>query len=221
MNLADLIPHCWKKLLAQEITKPYFDSLSKFIADAYSNSDVFPSQHLIFRAYELCPPEQVRVVIVGQDPYHDIGQAIGLSFAVSSGTKLPPSLRNILKEVANCGYEIDLSNGNLERWAKQGVLLLNSVLTVKAHSAASHARQGWEEFTDATIKSLSDNYSGIVYMLWGGYAQKKAQYVDSSKNLILTSVHPSPLSAHRGWFGSAHFSKANLYLENSSRKIDW
>lgn len=214
VNIAD----DWYALLQEEFEKPYFKALLNFVEQEYDTTTVFPEARNIFRAFDACPLDKLRVVILGQDPYHGQGQANGLCFSVHSGVPFPPSLRNIFKEVASCGYSTPTIDGDLERWARQGVLLLNSVLTVRAHQAASHAERGWERFTDAVIRKISQKRSGIVYMLWGSYAQRKASFVDSQNNLILRSVHPSPLSAYRGFFGCNHFTLANNYLSPS---IDW
>ncbi len=219
--LESLVPEKWRVILSEEFTKDYFLNLDKFVEGEYSTKEIFPPRENIFRALELCDPEDVKVVIVGQDPYHGDGQANGLSFSVAEGIKYPPSLRNIFKEVADNGYSEVPENGELERWARQGVLLINSVLTVRAHAAASHSKKGWEKFTDAILSAVCQHSDNVVYMLWGSYAEKKAAMVDISKNLILKSVHPSPLSAYRGWFGSAHFSKANDYLIQFDKKIIW
>ncbi len=202
----------WRELLKAEQDKPYFSALEKFVDEQYASEDIFPPRESIFRAMDLCSPSQVKVVIIGQDPYHNVSQANGLCFSVSEGVKFPPSLRNIFKEIHDdLGTEPPLT-GELTRWAEQGVLMLNAVLTVKAHNAGSHAGKGWEKFTDAVIRALSDSRTGVVYMLWGSYAQGKCKVVDPAKNLILQSVHPSPLSAYRGFFGCKHFSLANAYL---------
>lgn len=212
----------WHELLAEEFDKPYFESLMQFVKAEYSATQVFPPAEDIFRAFELCPLDKLRVVILGQDPYHGVGQANGLCFSVQKGVKLPPSLQNILKEVAACGYGGLPVDGDLERWARQGVLLLNSVLTVRAHMAASHAGRGWEQFTDAVIARINERKTGVVYMLWGSYAQKKAAFVDGERNLILRSVHPSPLSAYRGFLGCGHFAAANQYLAlHAEPPIEW
>lgn len=208
----------WYELLHEEFDKPYFAELMAFVRDEYSRARVFPQGANIFRAFDLCPVDQVRVVILGQDPYHGEGQANGLCFSVSEGVRFPPSLVNIFKEVAAEGYMQSPDSGDLERWARQGVLLLNSVLTVRAHEAASHARRGWERFTDAVIAAINERRGGVVYMLWGSYAQRKAVIVDGGRNLILKAVHPSPLSAYRGFLGCGHFRAANDYLTAS---IEW
>lgn len=208
----------WYSLLEDEFEKPYFQELVSFVRQEYATERIFPPEATIFRAFDACPLDKLKVVILGQDPYHGDGQANGLCFSVKSGVKFPPSLLNIFKEVADSGYTAHHVDGDLERWASQGVLLLNSVLTVRAHDAASHAGHGWEQFTDAVIAKINERKSGVVYMLWGAYAQRKAAFVDDGKNLILKSVHPSPLSAYRGFLGCGHFVKANQYLD---AKIDW
>ena len=212
----------WYALLEEEFEKAYFLALKEFVRTEYAGNQIFPAGRNVFRAFDLCPVEKLKVVILGQDPYHGYGQANGLCFSVSPEVPYPPSLINIFKEVASCGYTQRPENGDLERWAKQGVLMLNSVLTVRAHNAASHAGKGWEMFTDAVIAKINGCKSGVVYMLWGSYAQKKAAFVDSANNLILKAVHPSPLSAFRGFFGCGHFRKANEYLmEKTGQCIDW
>lgn len=202
----------WKELLAPEFEKPYFEELVRFVRSEYANHTVYPAGGNIFRALDKCPPDNVKVVIIGQDPYHGEGQANGLCFSVNDGVQFPPSLRNIFKEInADLGIPIPTS-GNLDRWAEQGVLLLNATLTVRANSAASHTGHGWEQFTDAVVTTLSELKSGIVYILWGNYAQRKGSIVNRENNLVLKSAHPSPLSAHNGFFGCRHFSAANNYL---------
>ena len=202
----------WKALLQEEFDKPYFAELVDFVKSEYASRQIFPAARNIFRAFDKCPLEKLKVVIIGQDPYHGDGQANGLCFSVNDGVDFPPSLRNILKEVSeDTGTPVPLS-GNLDRWAEQGVLMLNAVLTVRAHEAASHAGRGWERFTDAVVRLIAEKKQGVVYMLWGSYAQKKGAMVDASQNLVLKAVHPSPLSVYRGFFGSRHFSKANDYL---------
>ena len=212
----------WKQQLATEFDKPYFVQLTNFVRHEYQTQQIFPPARLIFNAFDLCPFDRVKVVIIGQDPYHGIGQAHGLSFSVNENIELPPSLRNIYKEIrSDLGIE-PLPHGNLERWARQGVLLLNATLTVRANMAGSHQGHGWEQFTDCAIKTLATQREHIVFMLWGNYAQQKAQFIDPTKHLILKSVHPSPLSASRGWFGSKHFSQANNYLAaHGLTPIDW
>ena len=202
----------WKDILAPEFEKPYFEQLTHFVREEYAAHRVYPRGSNIFRAFDKCPFDKVKVVIIGQDPYHGPGQAHGLCFSVADGVPFPPSLQNIFKEVhADTGAEIPLS-GNLDRWAEQGVLLLNAVLTVREHEAASHAGKGWESFTDAVVRAVAERKEGVVYMLWGSYAQRKGAIADPSRNLILKAVHPSPLSAYRGFLGCRHFSQANNYL---------
>jgi len=212
----------WKNELADEFTKPYFERLTAFVKDEYRTGKIYPSGPNIFRAFDQTPYDNVKVVILGQDPYHGSGQANGLCFSVNKGVSFPPSLRNIFKELnSDLGKPIP-PDGDLSYWAKQGVLLLNATLTVQAHRAGSHQGRGWEEFTDSVIQNLNEKRSGIVYMLWGSYAQKKAAIVRPDRNLILKSPHPSPLSAHRGFFGSGHFSKANDYLKKLGKEpINW
>lgn len=207
----------WKALIGAEFEKEYFAELVSFVKQEYATHRIFPAGRNIFRAFEKCKPDDLKVVIIGQDPYHGVGQANGLCFSVNDGVPFPPSLVNIFQEVkADVGSPIPIS-GNLDRWAEQGVLLLNAVLTVRAHEAASHAGKGWERFTDAVVQAIAQHKQGIVYMLWGNYAQRKAAMVDPQKNCILKSVHPSPLSAHRGFFGCHHFSQANQYLIQTGR----
>ena len=202
----------WGALLAPEFEKPYFAELVSFVRAEYSQQPVYPRGSDIFRAFDKCPFESLKAVIIGQDPYHGPGQANGLCFSVNDGVDFPPSLKNIFAEVhSDTGAPIPVS-GNLDRWAEQGVLLLNAVLTVRAHEAASHANRGWETFTDAVVRAIAQRREGIVYMLWGSYAQRKGAIADPARNCILKTVHPSPLSAHRGFFGCRHFSQANAYL---------
>ena len=212
----------WKEILREEFSKSYFEELTSFVRGEYDSGVVYPAGRNIFRAFDCCPFDKIKVVIIGQDPYHGPGQANGLCFSVGEGVPFPPSLRNILQEVhADVGAPIP-SSGELERWAEQGVLLLNAVLTVRAHEAASHAGRGWERFTDAVVKAIAERKEGVVYMLWGSYAQKKGAIADPSKNLILKAVHPSPLSAYRGFFGCKHFSAANDYLASVGKTpIRW
>ena len=221
--MADVrIAEDWKEILKDEFSKPYFEELISFVKSEYSGGVVYPAGKNIFRAFDRCPLDNLKVVIIGQDPYHGPGQANGLCFSVNDGIAFPPSLQNIFKEVhADTGADIPLS-GNLDRWAEQGVLLLNAVLTVRAHQAASHAGRGWEQFTDAVVRAIAERKEGVVYMLWGSYAQKKGAIADPSSNLILRAVHPSPLSAYRGFFGCKHFSQANDYLRSIGREpIEW
>ena len=216
------IEQSWKDALGSEFNKDYFIKLTDFVRGEYlSGKTVFPEPKNIFNAFNLCPLNQVKVVIIGQDPYHEPGQAHGLCFSVLPPTPLPPSLQNIYKEIESDIGRKSKTNGDLTSWATQGVLLLNSTLTVQAHLAASHAGRGWEQFTDAVIRVLSTR-ENIVYILWGSFAQKKASFVDENKNLILKSAHPSPLSAYRGFFGNHHFSRANDYLIQCGKTpIDW
>lgn len=211
----------WKTELAQEFQKDYWEPLTAFVRSQYSSNVVYPEAKNIFRAFDLCPFDAVKVVIVGQDPYHGIKQANGLSFAVNEGLPLPPSLQNIFKEIkADLGIT-PLPSGDLSRWANQGVLLLNSVLTVQAKNPASHSGKGWETFTDAAISALNKNRSHLVYLLWGKYAQTKGMVINRKDNLVLTSGHPSPYSAHL-FYGNHHFSKANEYLlKYNQTPIDW
>ena len=202
----------WKEILKDEFSKPYFEELVSFVKQEYASGEVFPAGRNIFRAFDKCPFDKLKVVIIGQDPYHGEGQANGLCFSVSEGVPFPPSLKNIFKEVSDdIGVPVPRS-GELDRWAEQGVLMLNAVLTVRAHNAASHAGRGWEKFTDAVVKAIAERKQGVVYMLWGSYAQRKGAIADPKQNLILHAVHPSPLSAYRGFFGCKHFSQANNYL---------
>ncbi|MBQ1958074.1 MAG: uracil-DNA glycosylase [Alistipes sp.] len=216
------ISESWKNLLQEEFNKPYFEELTRFVKSEYSAGQVFPAGRNIFRAFDKCPFDRLKVVIIGQDPYHGVGQANGLCFSVDDGVQYPPSLQNIFKEIHDdIGSPIP-SSGNLDRWAEQGVLLLNAVLTVRAHQAASHAGRGWEQFTDAVVRTIAQRKEGVVYMLWGNYAQRKGQIADPERNLILKSVHPSPLSVYRGFFGCKHFSKANDYLiQQGKEPIVW
>ena len=202
----------WKALLGDEFEKPYFADLVHFVKQEYATRRIYPAGRNIFRALDKCLPDDIRVVIIGQDPYHGEGQANGLCFSVNDGIPFPPSLINIFKEVQSDTGAPYPTSGNLDRWAEQGVLLLNAVLTVRAHEAASHAGRGWEQFTDAVVQAIARHREGIVYLLWGAYAQRKGAIVDPTRNCILKSVHPSPLSAHRGFMGCHHFSQANAYL---------
>lgn len=207
------IHESWKKHLAAEFEKPYFKELAQFVKNEYADKTIYPAPANIFHAFKLCPFENVKVVILGQDPYHGKGQANGLSFSVGDGIAVPPSLQNIYKEIHNdVGAEIPHS-GNLDHWAKQGVLLLNATLTVEAGKAGSHQKKGWEIFTDAVIKVLSSEKEHLVFILWGRYAQEKGAVIDEKKHLVLRAAHPSPFSAYSGFFGSKPFSKSNAYLE--------
>lgn len=213
----------WENILQDTFEAPYFKALIDFVKSDYSSTQCFPPKKLIFNAFDLCPPEKTKVVILGQDPYHRPGQAHGLCFSVPEGIPHPPSLKNIFKELENdlqMAYPI---SGNLTSWAKQGVLLLNATLTVQAHRAGSHQAKGWETFTDRVIQLLSEQYQGLVFLLWGGYAKQKIKLIDADKHCVLSSGHPSPLSANRGyWFGNQHFSKCNAYLDYKGKKpINW
>ena len=206
------IDESWREVLQTEFDKPYFELLTDFVRHAYRTTQCFPPAGQIFRAFDLCPFDKVRVVIIGQDPYHDVNQAHGLCFSVQDGVKIPPSLDNIYKELnRDLGKPIP-TTGNLTHWAEQGVLLLNATLTVEAHKAGSHQGKGWEELTDAAIMALNEKREKIVFMLWGSYAQRKGKFIDRRKHLVLEAVHPSPLSAYRGFIGCGHFSQANNYL---------
>ena len=224
LSLADINLHAsWLDKLHDELEQPYMQQLREFIASEQALGKlIYPSNELIFNALNSTPFEQVKVVILGQDPYHGPGQAHGLCFSVPHGVRAPPSLVNIFKEVkGDMGLPLP-AHGNLEKWAAQGVLLLNSVLTVEHKRAASHANKGWERFTDRVIELLSEQRSGLVFLLWGSYAQKKGRIIDEGKHLVLKSVHPSPLSAYRGFFGSGHFSAANKYMAGANvAPIDW
>ena len=213
----------WKQQLGAEFDKPYFATLAEQVRQAYRMGPCFPPSRLVFNAFNLCPFNEVKVVIMGQDPYHEPGQAMGLSFSVPEGVAIPPSLQNIFKEIqADLGKPLPTS-GDLTRWASQGVLLLNATLTVQAHVANSHQGLGWSVFTDAAIRALSAHREHLVFMLWGGYARSKRSLIDDQRHLILESVHPSPLSANRGgWFGNHHFSRCNAYLRSHGlTEIDW
>ena len=216
------IEESWKEILSDEFKNPYFLQLTAFVKSEYSNHKIYPPAKEIFNAFEKCPFSETKVVIIGQDPYHGEGQANGLCFSVSEGVRSPPSLVNIFKELkADMGMDIP-SSGNLERWANQGVLLLNATLTVRAASPGSHQNKGWEGFTDAVIRVVNDSKDNIVFILWGAYAQRKGEIIDRKKHLVIESAHPSPFAAHRGFFGSRPFSKANGYLETVGKtKIDW
>ncbi|MDV7188061.1 uracil-DNA glycosylase [Lutibacter sp. TH_r2] len=213
------IAESWKPYLEPEFKKTYFKELIEFVKDEYANEKCFPKGNQIFEAFNLCNFDDVKVVIIGQDPYHGDGQAHGLCFSVNEGISHPPSLINIFKEIkTDLGIPYPKS-GNLERWAKQGVLMLNATLTVRAHNAGSHQKKGWEKFTDAVIQIISEKNENVVFLLWGGYAKKKGAKIDKNKHHILESGHPSPLSANRGyWFGNKHFSKVNSYLK--SKKVE-
>ncbi len=213
----------WKLKLNDEFEKPYFKELVSFVKNEYKSNECFPKAENIFNAFELSPFDRTKVVIIGQDPYHGYGQAHGLCFSVQPGTKIPPSLVNIFREIKDDLGKPVPETGNLKRWAEQGVLMLNATLTVRSAQAGSHQGKGWEKFTDAVIKKLSDEKEGVVFLLWGGPAKKKGAKIDTSKHLVLTSGHPSPLAANRGyWFGNKHFSKTNEYLVSQGKEpIDW
>ncbi len=212
----------WREALQKEFEKTYFKKLTDFVRGEYLSSKVFPPPKFVFNAFELCPFDKVKVVILGQDPYHGDGQAHGLSFSVPENVGIPPSLQNIYKEIVHeLGGKMPI-HGNLEHWAKQGVLLLNATLTVRAHTAGSHQGKGWEEFTDAVIKTLSDKKEHLVFLLWGNYAKKKSELIDWENHLVLESAHPSPFSASNGFFGNKHFSQTNEYLrKHQLGPINW
>lgn len=213
----------WKELLDGEFEKPYFTELISFVKNEYRTNKIYPPGRLIFNAFDHCPVENTKVVILGQDPYHGPGQAHGLCFSVPEGIEQPPSLQNIFKEIHGDLSKPFPASGNLERWSDQGVLLLNATLTVKAHVAGSHQNKGWETFTDAVIRQIAEKKDNLVFLLWGSYAQRKGSFIDTNRHCVLKSVHPSPLSANRGgWFGNHHFSQANQYLkEHGLQEIDW
>ena len=216
------IEESWKAHLQEEFGKPYFERLTEYVRQEYADKTVYPPAKLIFNAFNRCPFQDVKVVIVGQDPYHEPGQAHGLCFSVPEEMSLPPSLQNIYKEITQDMGKKTPRSGNLERWAEQGVLLLNATLTVQAHRAGSHQGKGWEEFTDAAIRHLASEREHLVFILWGAYAQRKGESIDANRHLILKSPHPSPLSAHRGFFGNKHFSRANDYLKaHGKQPVDW
>ncbi len=212
----------WKEALQDEFGKEYFAKLTSFVKDEYKKGVVYPPPKNIFRAFDLTPFNEVKVVILGQDPYHGVGQANGLCFAVGEGVALPPSLQNIFKEIEQDIGPVKHKTGDLERWAKQGVLLLNAMLTVRARTAGSHQGKGWEEFTDAAMKTLSEERENLVFVLWGNYAKAKGAHIDRTKHLVIESPHPSPFSAYNGFFGSKPFSKTNEYLQKTGQKpIEW
>lgn len=216
------IEESWKARLQAEFDQPYFEQLTAFVRQEYARGRCYPPGNLIFNAFDLCPFDRVKVVLIGQDPYHEPGQAMGLCFSVNDGIPFPPSLQNIFKEVeSDTGTPVP-ATGNLTRWAEQGVMLLNATLTVQEHRAGSHQNRGWETFTDAVIRTLAQEKEHLVFILWGSYAQKKGAFIDQGRHLVLTSAHPSPLSAHRGFFGNKHFSRANTYLkEHGISPIVW
>ncbi|MBO6078700.1 MAG: uracil-DNA glycosylase [Bacteroidaceae bacterium] len=216
------IDQSWKEHLQTEFDKPYFKALTDFVRDEYAHGPVYPPGKLIFNAFDLCPFDKVKVVIIGQDPYHEPGQAHGLCFSVNDGVPFPPSLRNIFKEISDDLGKPVPPSGDLTRWARQGVLLLNATLTVRAGMAGSHQGRGWEEFTDAVIRELNAGRDGLVFILWGGYAKKKGAMIDRSRHLVLSSAHPSPLSAYNGFFGNHHFSQTNNWLiSHGESPIEW
>ena len=217
------IDSSWKEYLHEEFDKPYFTQLAERVRQEYTSANCYPPGRFIFNAFKLCPFDRVKVVIIGQYPYHEPGQAHGLSFSVQEGVQIPPSLQNIFKEIHDdLGVPVPTS-GDLSRWARQGVLLLNATLTVRAHQANSHATLGWQTFTDAAIKALATHRQHLVYMLWGGFARSKSYMINRQQNLVLESVHPSPLSANRGgWFGQHQFSRCNQYLTQTGQApINW
>ena len=216
------IEDSWKRRLQPEFDKPYFYNLTNFVKEEYSKHTIYPPGKFIFHAFNTCPFDKEKVVIIGQDPYHEPGQYYGLCFSVLDGVHFPPSLLNIFKEIENDLGKPMPESGRLERWADQGVLLINAILTVRAHQAGSHRGKGWEEFTDAVIKILNDEKENIVFMLWGSYAQRKGAFIDRNRHCVLTAAHPSPLSADRGFFGCKHFSKANQYFKSKGiSEIEW
>lgn len=216
------IEESWKKQLQEEFEKPYFKQLTEFVRTEYATQTIYPPAKLIFNALDQCPFDRVKVVILGQDPYHGPGQAHGLCFSVNDGIEFPPSLRNIFKEIQDDTGAPIPGSGNLERWAKQGVLLLNATLTVRAHQAGSHQKRGWEQFTDSVIHLVADRLEYVVFILWGNYAISKGEFIDPCKHLALKSVHPSPLSANRGFFGNKQFSSTNKYLlEHGKEAVKW
>jgi len=216
------IEETWKERLEDEFSKEYFHQLVHFVKSEYKGKTIYPPGKLIFNAFNHCPFDQVKVVILGQDPYHGRGQANGLCFSVNNGIAFPPSLQNIFKEInSDLGLPFPKS-GNLEKWSQQGVMMLNATLTVRANQAGSHQNKGWEQFTDAVVRYLSEEKENLVFLLWGSYAQKKGMQIDTQKHLVLKSPHPSPFSADRGFFGNKHFSKTNAYLkEKEKTPIDW
>lgn len=217
------IESSWRRELEGEFAKPYFSELAAYVRKEYTDMTVYPPPREVFRAFDLCPFERAKVVILGQDPYHGHGQATGLCFAVGEGVAIPPSLQNIFKEIeSDLGKPLEHRSGDLARWASQGVVLLNATLTVRAHAAGSHQHQGWETFTDAAVSALSEKLEHLVFMLWGNYAKAKGAHIDRAKHLVLEAPHPSPFSAASGFFGCAHFSKANAYLlAHGETPIDW
>lgn len=216
------IPDSWQKVLESECNKVYFKDLFSFVVGEYTHTHVYPPAQDVLKAFHLCSFDKVKVVILGQDPYHGEGQANGLAFAVASGMKIPPSLKNIFKEIESDTGVVPYQDGDLSRWAHQGVLLLNATLTVRAGNPGSHQKKGWEEFTDTVVRELSSQKEGLVFMLWGNYAQEKGKIIDHAKHCVLKAPHPSPFSAYQGFFGCKHFSQANEYLTRSGREgVDW
>ena len=216
------LENSWKELLKDEFEKPYFIELTKFVKEEYKSGTVYPPPKLIFNALDSLPVDKVKVVILGQDPYHGSSQAHGLSFSVPDGVAIPPSLKNIYKELLKDLGVNATSSGNLKKWVDQGVLLLNATLTVRANQAGSHQNKGWEQFTDAIIHKIADSKDHLVFILWGNYAQKKGSFIDQKKHLVIKSAHPSPLSAYNGFFGSKPFSKTNQYLYSHNKSvINW
>lgn len=216
------IEESWQTVLHEEFEKPYFKNLVSFVKDEYTTQKVYPPGNLIFNAFQKCPFDKIKVVILGQDPYHGPNQANGLAFSVSDAVRIPPSLLNIFKEIKNDIGKDMPSTGNLERWAEQGVLLLNATLTVRASDAGSHQKKGWEQFTDSVVQKINEEKEHVVFILWGAYAQKKGAFIDERKHLVLKAAHPSPFAADRGFFGTHHFSKANAYLkEHGEKPIEW
>lgn len=216
------LAHSWKKILTPEFSKDYFKTLTQFVTTEYLSKTIYPKRENIFQALNLCPFNTTQVVIIGQDPYHGPDQANGLSFAVHKNITIPPSLKNIFKEITSDTHITPTQNGDLSRWAKQGILLLNATLTVQSQTPGSHQNKGWEIFTDVVIQKLSEEKEHLVFILWGNYAKKKGLIIDKSKHLVIESQHPSPFSAHKGFFGSKPFSKTNTYLKKHGRKeIDW
>lgn len=216
------IEQSWNNLLQEEFEKNYFENLTNFVREEYKTKKIFPPPSQIFSAFDVCPFDKVKVVILGQDPYHGKGQANGLSFSVNSGVNIPPSLRNIYKEIKSDIGKLTDESGDLTRWAKQGVLLLNATLTVQANMAGSHQSKGWEIFTDSVVRILSEQKQNLVFILWGAYAKKKGEVIDRNKHLVLEAAHPSPFSADKGFFGCKHFSKTNEYLiKHKKNQIEW
>jgi len=221
INIQDQLAHSWQTKLVAEFEKPYFQKLVAFLNEELKTQTIYPPEHLIFNAFNKCPYDNVKVVILGQDPYHGEGQANGLCFSVNDGVPIPPSLKNIFKEIQTDLGKHEPSSGNLERWAEQGVLLLNAILTVRASKAASHRNKGWEQFTHAVIRLISERKDKVVFLLWGTYAQQKGKIIDATKHCILKSAHPSPLS-NRNFFGNKHFSQVNQYIQQCGKMpIDW